>query len=87
MGLVFTNIDGLAAICNLKTNRYYRWNFPVMPYADTEKYSHSIVHNSCKYAMLKVISKDTGQIEKIEISPLDYTGIDWVEDWAPGDPL
>jgi len=36
--------------------------------------------------MLKVISRETNRIEKIEISPLDYTGIDWVEDWVSGDP-
>ena len=86
MALIFTNIDGLCAICNVKTNRYYRWNFPVMPYTDPSNYSYSIVHNFENHAMLKVISRETNRIEKIEISPLDYTGTDWVEDWVSGDP-
>jgi len=85
MSLMFTNIDGICAICNPKTERYYRWNFPVMPYADTTKYIHTIVHNRGNCAMLKVICKETNQIDKIEISPLHYSGTDWVIDWVPND--
>ena len=57
-----------------------------MPYTDPSNYSYSIVHNFENHAMLKVISRETNRIEKIEISPLDYTGIDLVEDWVSGDP-